>query len=96
VRHLKTGFWPARRVELLKDLDDQYRDWRDSVCNRRLYATGRFPVHERLVEERGALRPLPPARFDYARARDRACRSMASSGPAARSTACPRRLSTDA
>ena len=70
VRHLKTGFWPARRIASLADLDEQYRDWRDGVCNRRLHATGRFPVHERLVEERRALRPLPPARFDHAYARD--------------------------
>ncbi len=30
----------------------------------RLHASGRFPVWERLAEERSALRPLPPARFD--------------------------------
>jgi transposase len=70
VRHLKTGFWPARRVASLQDLDEQYADWRERVCNRRLHATGRFPVHERLAEERAALRPLPPTRFDYAYARE--------------------------
>jgi transposase len=70
VRHLKSGFWPARRIASLADLDEQYRDWRDGVCNRRLHATGRFPVHERLAEERQALRPLPPQRFDHAYARD--------------------------
>ena len=31
----------------------------------RMHATGRFPVAERLAEERQALRPLPPARFDW-------------------------------
>jgi transposase len=66
VRHLKSGFWPARRIASLADLDEQYVDWRDRICNRRLHSTGRFLVHERLVEERAALRPLPPARFDYA------------------------------
>ena len=70
MRHLKSGFWPARRIASLADLDEQYRDWRDGVCNRRLHATGRFPVHERLAEERQALRPLPPQRFDHAYARD--------------------------
>jgi hypothetical protein len=70
VRHLKSGFWPARRIASLADLDEQYRDWRDGVCNRRLHATGRFPVRERLAEERQALRPLPPQRFDHAYARD--------------------------
>jgi transposase len=69
VRHLKSGFWPARRIGSLEDLDRQYRDWRDRVCNRRVHSTGRFAVHERLVEECRALRPLPPARFDYAYAR---------------------------
>jgi transposase len=72
VRYLKTGFWPARRIASLADLDEQYVDWRDSVCNARIHATGRFAVAERLAEERAALRPLPPARFDYAYAR--ACR----------------------
>ena len=70
VRYLKTGFWPARRVTSLADLDEQYTDWRDRICNRRLHSTGRFLVHERLAAEREALRPLPPARFDYAYARE--------------------------
>jgi transposase len=70
VRHLKTGFWPARRIASLRDLDEQYADWRERVCNRRLHATGRFPVHERLAEERRSLRSLPPGRFDYAYARE--------------------------
>jgi transposase len=70
VRHLKSGFWPARRITSLADLDEQYADWRERVCNRRLHATGRFPVAQRLAEERAALRPLPPARFDYAYARE--------------------------
>jgi transposase len=33
VRHLKTGFWPARRTRSLADLDAQYADWRERVCN---------------------------------------------------------------
>jgi transposase len=70
VRHIKTGFWPARRIASLADLDEQYADWRERVCNCRLHATGRFRVHERLAEERAALRPLPPARFDHTYARE--------------------------
>jgi transposase len=69
VRHLKTGFWPARRLVSLQDLDEQYADWRDRVCNTRIHSTGRFVVADRLGEERQALRPLPPIRFDYAYAR---------------------------
>jgi Mu transposase, C-terminal domain len=65
VRHLKTGFWPARRFAELRQLDEQYADWRDRTCNRRTHATGRFPVEERLVEERQVLRPLSPLRFDW-------------------------------
>ena len=42
VRHLKTGFWPARRIAGLADLDEQYADWRDRVCNRRRHATGGY------------------------------------------------------
>jgi hypothetical protein len=66
VRHLKTGFWPARRITGLADLDEQYADWRDRVCNRRRHATGGFWVNERLEVEWDALRPLPPVAFDYA------------------------------
>ena len=65
VRYLKSGFWPARRFADLGELDGQYGDWRDRVCNARVHATGRFPVVERLTEERAALRPLPPQRFDW-------------------------------
>ena len=65
VRHLKSGFWPARRFRDLRELTTQYVDWRDGVCNARIHASGRFPVAERLAEERSALRPLPPARFDW-------------------------------
>jgi transposase len=65
VRYLKSGFWPARRFGSLAELEELYADWRDRVCNRRLHATGRFPVAERLDQERAALRPLPPARFDW-------------------------------
>jgi transposase len=66
VRYLKSGFWPARRFVDLGELDERYADWRDRTCNRRTHATGRFPVDERLAEERQALRPLPPLRFDWA------------------------------
>ena len=69
VRHLKTGFWPARRFGCLVELDEQYARWRDQVCNRRVHATGRFPVAERLAHEREVLRPLPPTAFDFAGAR---------------------------
>jgi transposase len=65
VRYLKSGFWPARRFRDLRELDEQYVDWRDRVCNRRLHATRRVRVDERLAEERAALRALPPARFDW-------------------------------
>jgi hypothetical protein len=53
----------------LGELDSQYADWRDEICNRRRHASGRFPVWERLEEERSALRPLPPERFDWSAAR---------------------------
>jgi hypothetical protein len=65
VRYLKTGFWPARRFRLLTELDEQYAGWRDRICNRRLHATRRIRVGDRLGEERRALRPLPPLPFDW-------------------------------
>jgi hypothetical protein len=68
VRYLKSGFWPARRFQSPGELDRQYADCRD-VCNRRRHASGRFPVDERLEEERRALRPLPPERFEWSGAR---------------------------
>ncbi|MBM3678717.1 MAG: IS21 family transposase [Actinobacteria bacterium] len=64
VRYLKSGFWPARRFDDLGELEEQYADWRDRVCNARVHATGRFRVGERLAEERSALRPIPPTRFE--------------------------------
>jgi transposase len=65
VRYLKSGFWPARRFNSPAELDGEYIGWRDRICNRRTHASGRFPVEERLAEERQALRPLPPLRFDW-------------------------------
>jgi transposase len=65
VRYLKSGFWPARRFSELGELDGQYADWRDRICNRRTHASGRFPVEERLSEEQQALPALPPTRFDW-------------------------------
>ena len=65
VRYLKSGFWPARRFVDLGELDERYADWRDRTCNRHTHATDRFPVDKRLAEERQALRPLPPLRFDW-------------------------------
>jgi len=44
VRYLKNGFWPARHFSSLAELDGLYADWRDRVSNRRLHASGRFPV----------------------------------------------------
>jgi hypothetical protein len=64
VRYLKTSFWPARRFATLHELDEQYADWRDRICNQRVHATRRVRVAERLMEERAALRSLPPLRFD--------------------------------
>jgi hypothetical protein len=66
VGYLKSGFWPARRFQSLLGLDACYGAWRDGVANVRVHGTGRFPVAERLAEERRALRPLPPASFDPA------------------------------
>src|SRR5262249_26517539 len=57
--------WPARRIHTLGELDEQYGGWRDRIANARVHASGRFPVRERLAEERAALRPLPPARLDW-------------------------------
>jgi transposase len=65
VRYLKSGFWPGRRFAYLRELDQQYAGWRDDHCNVRVHASGRFPVDERLAEERQALRPLTPLRFDW-------------------------------
>jgi Mu transposase, C-terminal domain len=65
VRYVKTGFWPARRFSTLPELDVVYATWRDHVAHQRRHATGHFVVAERLTEERRALRPLPPAPFDF-------------------------------
>jgi transposase len=64
VRYLKSGFWPARRIASLADLDAQYADWRDRTALQRRHGTGGFIVADRLEAERAALRPLPPVVFD--------------------------------
>jgi hypothetical protein len=69
VRYLKNGFWPARRFRTLGELDGEYGDWRDEVCNQRRHASGRFLVEQRLEEERRAVRALPPERFDWSAGR---------------------------
>jgi hypothetical protein len=33
LRHLRSGFWPARRFADLGVLDKQYSGWRDRICN---------------------------------------------------------------
>jgi RibD C-terminal domain len=76
VRYLKSGFWPARRFRDLGELDQQYVAWRDGVCNRRVHATRRDVVAERLAEERQVLRPLPPGRFDWSGHRSAGSTSM--------------------
>ncbi len=66
VRHLKTGFWPARRFASLAELDEAFADWRDRVALARRHATARHIVAERLAAERENLRTLPPVAFDAA------------------------------
>jgi len=66
VRYLKSGFWPARRICSLTDLDDQYAAWRDDIANVRVHATRTERVDDRLARERTALRALPPGGFDSA------------------------------
>ena len=62
--YVQTGFWPARTLRSIGDLQAQYDRWRDEVCNQRRHGTGGFVVADRLVEERSAVRALPPAAFD--------------------------------
>ncbi len=62
--YLQTGFWPARRLRSISDLQAQYDDWRDRVCNQRRHGTGRFVVADRLREERTALAALLPVAFE--------------------------------
>jgi hypothetical protein len=47
-------YQPARRFSSLGELDSEYADWRDEVCNQRRHASGHFPVEQRLEEERRA------------------------------------------
>ena len=86
VRHLKSGFWPARRFGSLVELDEHYARWRDQVCNRRIHATGRFAVGERLSHEREVLRPLPPSGSTSPGRGRSGFRSMATSSSPATST----------
>jgi transposase len=64
VGYLQTGFWPARTLRSIRDLQTQYDAWRDEVCNQRRHGSGGFWVADRLAQERSALAALPPIAFD--------------------------------
>jgi transposase len=62
-RFMRTNFEPARRFANALDFQVQLDGWCDRV-NRRVHRTIRAVPAERLVEERGRMRPLPAAMPD--------------------------------
>ena len=64
IRYLRTSFWPAREWADLDDLNQQVRDWSDTVAGtRKCPGNDPLTVREAWNEERGDLLELPPDRF---------------------------------
>src|ERR687886_1187308 len=62
-RYVREDFFLARSFRHLDDLNEQLRDWLDTVANRRRHGTTQHIVAEAFVEERAALKPLPALPF---------------------------------
>jgi transposase len=62
---VRERFWPGRRFTDLMDLNVQAQKWRDDFANNRVHAeTGKVPSLVFAHEEKAALLPLPPTRFE--------------------------------
>lgn len=62
---VRERFWPGRRFADLMDLNVQAQKWRDDFANNRVHAeTGKVPSLVFQHEEKAALLPLPPTRFE--------------------------------
>jgi hypothetical protein len=63
-RYIREDFFLARSFRNLDDLNDQLRDWLDTVANVRLHGTTQRIVSEAFVAERPELQSLPAGPFD--------------------------------
>ena len=63
-RYIREDFFLARSFRNLDDLNDQLRDWLDTVANVRLHGTTQRIVSEAFVAERPELQSLPAGAFD--------------------------------
>lgn len=63
-RYIRADFFMARRFSDIEDMNQQLRQWLDTVANVRLHGTTGRIVAEQLAEERPVLQALPAGRFD--------------------------------
>lgn len=63
-RYIRADFFLARRFANLDDMNQQLREWLDTVANARLHGTTGRIVAEHFADECARLRPLPVGRFD--------------------------------
>jgi transposase len=62
-RYIREDFFLGRSFRSHDDLNDQFRQWLDTVANLRVHATTRRVVAEHFADERSSLRPLPAGPF---------------------------------
>jgi transposase len=63
-RYIRADFFMARHFSDIGDMNQQLRQWLDTVANVRRHGTTDRVVAEHFAEERPSLQPLPGGRFD--------------------------------
>ncbi|RWN96293.1 MAG: IS21 family transposase, partial [Mesorhizobium sp.] len=63
-RYIREDFFLARSFRNLEDLNEQLRDWLDTVANARLHGTTQRIVSEAFAAEQPELQSLPAVPFD--------------------------------
>jgi transposase len=65
VKFVRSSFWPGRQFKDFEDLQDQGRTWLRDIANKREHgATHKIPILHFERDERCALRPMNPYRYD--------------------------------
>jgi transposase len=63
-RYIRQDFFLGRAFQDLQDLNAQFREWLDTVANRRRHGTTHRPIAQAFVSEQEALRTLPTLPFN--------------------------------
>jgi transposase len=71
-RYIRQDFFLGRTFRDLEDLNGQFREWLDSVANRRRHGTTHRPIAAAFLAEQPALQSLPQLPFNTVMALERA------------------------